>query len=146
MILAAKLVLNCHELRSNLGSRMNPVLSATLVSVLTGLGGLLPVAADGAEDSPAVAQANQWRAEHRIIDLHQHIGATSQHLARAIKIMDAAGVGIGVNLTAGTVTPGKDGGPSEFEREKQLADTLYTGRFLHYVNLDYAGWDRPDLS
>ena len=125
---------------------MNPVLLATLVSLLAGYGGLLPVGADGAEDSPVVQQANQWRAEHRIIDLHQHIGSTTQHLARAIKIMDAAGVGIGVNLTAGTVTPGKEGGPSEFEREKQLADTLYPGRFLHYVNLDYAGWDRADFS
>jgi predicted TIM-barrel fold metal-dependent hydrolase len=96
--------------------------------------------------APALSQPQQWRAEHRIIDLHQHIDCTTQHLVRAIKIMDAVGIGIAVNLTAGTVTPGKDGGPSEFEREKQLADKLYPGHFLHYVNLDYTGWDRPDFS
>jgi predicted TIM-barrel fold metal-dependent hydrolase len=88
----------------------------------------------------------QWRAQHLIIDLHQHIDCTTQRLARAVKIMDAAGVGIGVNLTAGTVTPGADGSPSEFEQNKGIADKLYPGRFLQYVNLDYADWDKPDFS
>src|SRR4030095_14608826 len=85
----------------------------------------------------AARQATEWRAAHRTIDLHQHIDATTQHVARAIKIMDAVGIGVGVDLTAGTVTPGKDGGPTEFERAKKLMDTLYPGRFLHYMNLDY---------
>jgi predicted TIM-barrel fold metal-dependent hydrolase len=93
-----------------------------------------------------VEQAKEWRAEHRIIDLHQHIDFTTQHLARAIKIMDAVGVGIGVNLTAGVVTRGADGGPSEFERNKTLADALYPGRFIHYMNLDYTAWDEPDFA
>jgi hypothetical protein len=44
------------------------------------------------------------------------------------------------------VTPGKNGEPSQFERFKKLTDTLYPGRFLHYMTLDYAGWDRPDFS
>lgn len=87
-----------------------------------------------------------WRSQHLIIDLHQHIDCTTQRLARAVKIMDAAGVGVGVNLTAGTVTPGPNGAPSEFEQNKRLADTLYPGRFLQYVNLDYADWDKPDFS
>ena len=73
----------------------------------------------------------QWRAQHLIIDLHQHIDCTTQRLARAVKIMDAAGVGIGVNLTAGTVTPGADGSPSEFEQNKGIADKLYPGRFCN---------------
>jgi predicted TIM-barrel fold metal-dependent hydrolase len=89
--------------------------------------------------------ADLWRAQHLIIDLHQHIDCTTQRLARAVKIMDAVGVGIGVNLTAGTVTPGTNGRPSEFEQNKHMADTLFPGRFLHYVNLDYTDWDRPDF-
>src|SRR5215467_10497102 len=99
-----------------------------------------------AAERPTVSPADLWRAQHFIIDLHQHIDCTTQRLARAVKIMDAAGVGIGVNLTAGTVTPGTNGGPSEFEQNKRLADALYPGRFLQYVNLDYSDWDRPDFS
>jgi predicted TIM-barrel fold metal-dependent hydrolase len=94
----------------------------------------------------AQAQAAQWRAEHRLIDLHQHLDFTTQHLARAIKIMDAAGLGTVVNLGTGTVTPGRDGAPSEFERNKQMADELYPRRFYHYMVLDYSGWDQADFS
>jgi predicted TIM-barrel fold metal-dependent hydrolase len=92
------------------------------------------------------SEPSSWRAEHRIIDLHQHIHCTTQHLARAVKIMDSVGIGLAVNLTGGTVTPPKRGGPSEFEANKTLADGLYPGRFLHYLNLDYAEWDQPDFS
>lgn len=101
----------------------------------------------GARSEAALLQSpGLWRAQHRIIDLHQHIDCTTQALARAVKIMDAAGVGIGVNLTPGTVTPGPQGGPSEFEQNKAVADALYPGRFLQYMNLDYSDWDRPDFS
>ncbi len=58
-------------------------------------------------------EADQWRAEHRFIDLHQHIDYTTQHLARAVKIMDAVGLGIGINLSGGTVTAGTNGAESE---------------------------------
>ncbi len=91
-------------------------------------------------------QADLWRAQHRIVDLHQHIDCTTQALARAVKIMDAVGVGIGVNLTPGTVTRSPQGGPSEFEQNKAVADALYPGRFLQYMNLDYSDWDRPEFS
>jgi predicted TIM-barrel fold metal-dependent hydrolase len=91
-------------------------------------------------------QADQWRSEHRLIDLHQHINGTTQHITRAVKVMDAVGLGIGVNLTAGTVTPGKNGGPSEFERTRRMADSLFPGRFIHYMNLDYTGWDKADFA
>lgn len=94
----------------------------------------------GSVDLPAT-----WRSQHRTIDLHQHVDYTTQHLARAIKIMDAAGLGLVVNLSGGTVTSG-NGQASEFERNKTMADTLYPGRFLHYMNLDYSGWDAPDFS
>ncbi|HXG48739.1 MAG TPA: amidohydrolase family protein, partial [Methylomirabilota bacterium] len=94
----------------------------------------------------ARGEPDQWRAAHRLIDLHMHVSYTTQHLARAVRIMDAAGLGLGVNLSGGTVTPGTNGGPSEFERNKKLADDLFPGRFLHYFNLDYKGWDAPDFS
>jgi hypothetical protein len=61
----------------------------------------------------------------RIIDLHQHIDCATQQLARAVKIMDAVGIGLGVNLSGGSVVPGKDGAPSEFERNKAVSDALY---------------------
>lgn len=91
-------------------------------------------------------QADQWRAEHRLIDLHQHINFTPEHLARAVKIADSVGIGIITNLGTGTVTPRPNGQPSEFETNKRLADTLHPGRFIHYMILDYAGWDTPDWS
>ena len=99
-----------------------------------------------AAEANVLKPADLWRSDHLIIDLHQHIDCTTQRLARAVKIMNAAGIGIGVNLTAGTVTPGKNGAPSEFEQNKKLADTLFPGRFLQYVNLDYTDWDQPDFS
>ena len=91
-------------------------------------------------DSP-----DDWRREHRVIDLHMHIDAKEERYARAIRIMDAAGIGIGVNLSGGTVTRG-EGGKSEFEATKEMADRLYPGRFVHYMNLDYAGWNEPDFA
>jgi len=101
----------------------------------------------GADDAAAIRdQATTWRSEHRIIDLHQHIDCTTQHLSRAARIMDAVGLGIAINLSGGYVTRTNSAVPSEFERNKQLADRLFHGRFLQYMNLDYAGWDAPDFS
>jgi predicted TIM-barrel fold metal-dependent hydrolase len=59
--------------------------------------------------------------------------------------MDAAGIGIGVNLSGGTVTP-KNDGRSDFERNKMMADENFPGRFVHYMNLDYSDWDEPDFA
>jgi predicted TIM-barrel fold metal-dependent hydrolase len=103
-------------------------------------------AAEKCEVSEAQRQAEVWRAEHRTIDLHQHINGTTQHISRAAKIMDAVGIGIAVNLSGGTVTRPKPGEPSELERTKAIADTLFPGRFLYYMNLDYAGWNEPDFA
>ncbi|HEX6986308.1 MAG TPA: amidohydrolase family protein, partial [Planctomycetaceae bacterium] len=64
---------------------------------------------------------------------------------RAVRIMDAAGIGVAVSLGSGTVTPGPDGGPSAFERAKRMTDELYPGRFVHYMILDYRGWDDEDF-
>ncbi len=91
-------------------------------------------------------QADRWRAEHRIIDLHQHLDYQPELLARAIKIMDASGIGLGIDLTPGTVTPGPDGQPGEFESHKKMEDSLFPGRWVQYMNLDYKDWDRPDFA
>ena len=117
--------------------------SSAFLAVLT----LLQPAAR-AKDDVAAAQKEtaQWRAEHRTIDLHLHIEAKEERYARAVKIMDAAGLGLGVNLSGGTVTRGTNAAPSEFERNKALADRLFPGRFLQYMNLDYKGWDQPDFA
>lgn len=97
-----------------------------------------------AADNSAQAQAQQWRADHRTIDMHMHIEAKEERYQRALGIMNQAGIGIGVNLSGGTVTRGTNGGPSEFERNKAIADKVGPGRFLLYFNLDYAAWDKPD--
>ncbi|MEY2410152.1 MAG: hypothetical protein QOF48_2822 [Verrucomicrobiota bacterium] len=108
---------------------------------------LFSIAAAGRDDVAATREAAaRWRAEHRTIDLHMHIEAQPERYDRAIKIMDVAGIGIGVNLSGGTVTPGTNGGPSEFERNRQLAESRGPGRFLLYFNLDYKGWDKPDFA
>ncbi len=101
---------------------------------------------NGAAGGPVPNPAAEWRAEHLLVDLHQHIGYENQHLARAVKIMDAVGIGVAINLSGGTVTPGKNGPPSEFEQNKTRADALYPGRFLQYMNLDYTDWDEPDFA
>jgi hypothetical protein len=86
-----------------------------------------------------------WRKERRIIDLHQHLEAAPERFERAIGILDRSGVGIGVILGAGTVTA-KEGQPSDFEKARTLADSLYPGRFMHHMLLDYNGWDDADWS
>jgi predicted TIM-barrel fold metal-dependent hydrolase len=118
--------------------RMNSLFSAAcLLSLASVLHGEVRV---GTNQNPA-----DWRAERRLIDMHLHLSYTREHLARAIKNLNDAGIGIGVNLSGRTVTP-KEGGPSEFERNKKFADELYPGRFVHYMNLDYSGWDEPDFA
>ena len=108
---------------------------------------LLASAATASEDwDLAQREAQQWRAEHRIIDLHQHLDYKPELLARAIQVLDASGVGLGVDLTPGTVTPGPNGGPSEFEQHKKMEDSLFPGRWVQYMNLDYQNWDQPDFA
>ena len=117
---------------------------ALILFLLLALQGLRPASAAPASPGTATGPA-QWRAEHRLIDMHQHIDCSKEHLDRAVRIMDRAGIGVAVNLSGGTVThaPGE---VSEFEKNKQQTDKLYPGRFLHYMNLDYTGFDDPDFS
>lgn len=113
-----------------------PLLLASLHTVSPALAG---------PESPSPWPGDAWRREHRIIDLHQHIDGTEEHIRRAVRIMDQAGVGVGVNLSGGVVTA-KAGEKSEFERVKALCDRLAPDRFAQYFNLDYAGWDAPDFA
>src|SRR5579859_3897645 len=110
----------------------------TIILGLTGVS-LLTVCAWGSSPSPSTSAAlpAQWRAENRIIDLHQHLDYTEALLARAIKVMDASGVGLGIDLTPGTVTRGPKGELSEFETHKKFEDTLFPARWVQYMNLDY---------
>jgi predicted TIM-barrel fold metal-dependent hydrolase len=96
---------------------------------------------------PARQQADAWRAAHKLIDLHMHIDPTPAHAALAVRVMDAAGIGVAVDLSGGTVTHAA-GQRSEFEQTKAFfdADPHTHGRFLQYMNLDYAGWDAPDFA
>lgn len=100
--------------------------------------GMGPVEVIG--DTPA-----GWRTERRLIDVHMHIEARPERFERALRIMDAVGIGVGVNLSGGTTTA-EGGGESEFRRVKAMADRVAPGRFVHYMNLDYRGWDEPDFS
>ena len=91
------------------------------------------------------AQADAWRAAHRLIDLHMHVDATPEPMAQAVRVMDAVGIGVGINLSGGTVTR-DHAGSSAFERTKTFTDERFPGRFLEYMNLDYADWDAPDFA
>ena len=88
---------------------------------------------------------DSWRTARRLIDLHVHVGMRPTFLDRAVRIMDTAGIGVAVNLSGGTVTSKADA-PSGFERNLKLVRKRHPDRFVHYMNLDYAGWDEPDFS
>jgi len=74
-----------------------------------------------------------------------HVEPTLEHMGRAVRIMDAVGVGLAVNLSGGTVTHAK-GQPSDFELTKKFTDEHFPGRFVEYMNLDYADWDAPNFA
>jgi predicted TIM-barrel fold metal-dependent hydrolase len=120
-------------------------LGITTVSLLRGTA--VPSTSRAAELSPRAAAFDPatWRKEHRIIDLHQHIDGPGTRFDRAIGIMDAAGVGVGTVLGAGTVTH-KEGELSQFEKVKRTGETKYRDRFIYHMILDYRGWDAPDWS
>ena len=104
------------------------------------------------DDAAAVRrEADAWRAQHLLIDLHEHIDKAPEHLATAVRVMDAVGIGVAVNLSGGVVTRGKSkpaavASPSELEETKRTADALHPGRFLQYMNLDYTDWNEADFA
>lgn len=100
---------------------------------------------EGAGIEAAKAQGDAWRAAHRLIDMHMHIDPTPEHMGQAVRVMDAVGIGVGIDLSGGTVTRDHEGS-SVFERTKKFADERFPGRFLEYMNLDYSDWDSPDFA
>lgn len=117
--------------------------SSTLAAAVSLLLTTATTAAD--RETPPPWPGDEWRRAHRIIDLHQHINATEEHIQRAVRILNRVGVGVGVNLTGGTVTA-KPGELSEFEKNQALATRLAPNRFIHYFNLDYSAWNEPDFA
>ena len=98
-----------------------------------------------AQSDPPEVQANRWRERGAIIDLHMHLWMRKTALDRAVAVMDASGLGVGVNLSGGTVTRKSEGQPSAFERNVEFADRLHPGRFVHYMNIAWpasdGGWE-----
>jgi predicted TIM-barrel fold metal-dependent hydrolase len=98
----------------------------------------------GYDEAEIRRQAAIWRTAHLLIDVHEHVDPAPAHLAQAVRMLDAVGVGLAVNLSGGTVTrQGKN--PSEFQLVKAMFDELVPGRFVEYMNLDYTDWDKPDF-
>ncbi len=91
----------------------------------------------------ATDEAARWRAEKRIIDLHMHVSGSDDRIERAVKIMDAAGIGVGVNLSGDTTLP-RLGTVSRFAQNRERAARVAPRRFVHSMNLDYSRWDEPD--
>jgi predicted TIM-barrel fold metal-dependent hydrolase len=77
--------------------------------------------------------------------LHEHIDPSPDPIAQAVRVMDAVGIGVAVELSGGTTTH-KGNAPSSFELTKKALDERAPGRFVSYMNLDYEGWDAPDFS
>ncbi len=94
-------------------------------------------------DPKVQAEAAQWRAEGRLIDLHMHVSGTDERIARAVGIMDEVGIGIGVNLSGDGSLP-KIGTVSRLAQNRDRAERAAPRRFVHYMNLDYSHWDKPD--
>jgi predicted TIM-barrel fold metal-dependent hydrolase len=110
------------------------------------IAGLLASTTAGrAASPPDRSLPEQWRRERRIIDLHQHVNGTEEHMTRWLRLMDRVGVGVGVNLSGGTVTA-KPGEASAFERVRDLTARIAPGRAVLHFNLDYADWDEPDFA
>jgi len=107
-----------------------------------------PPAPSPDEQAATRREADGWRKDHLLIDLHEHIDPTPEHIARAVRIQDAVGIGLAVELSGGVVTSPRDGrsGPSDFELTKAALDQLAPGRFVEYMNLDFTDWDRPDFA
>ena len=130
-------------------SQIRLLLAVTIVLFLSGTFPRQAAAQkDGNTLSSPLADAmspDVWRREHRIIDLHQHIETSAERYQRAVGILDRSGVGIGCVLGSGTVTA-KEGQTSDFQKSRELSESLYPGRFLHHMILDYSGWDDPDWS
>ncbi|WP_442485710.1 amidohydrolase family protein [Aeoliella sp. SH292] len=87
--------------------------------------------------------ADVWRKERRLVDMHMHIESKPERFERAVGIMNAAGVGLGVELGSGTVVA-PEGENSGIEKNMEIAREVAPGRFLNYMILDYSGFEKDD--
>ena len=83
------------------------------------------------------AQAHRSAHAHRA-DARAHGAGRPRHGRRRASAS-------AINLSGGTVTR-DHAGTSAFEETKKFADERFPGRFLEYMNLDYADWDTPDFA
>jgi predicted TIM-barrel fold metal-dependent hydrolase len=92
---------------------------------------------------PPAVSPDVWRKEHRIIDLHMHIDAKKERFTAPVRIMDAAGVGIGA--TSAAAPSARTGRKVGVRTVKEMADQLYPDRFrpLHEPRLRRV--ERPDF-
>lgn len=138
-----------HRLRSksvaNTQLTPNPPMTRHILTLAYLLIAFVPLAVAQTDPRADALSPEVWRRERRIIDLHMHIEGKPERYERAIRIMDPAGIGVGIELGSGTVTH-KPGEVSEFEKAVKLSNEEYPGRFLHYMLLDYTDWDSPDWS
>ena len=105
--------------------------------------GILLLIQPAPADEAAREEAATWRAEKRIIDLHMHVSGTDARIERAVGIMDSAGIGIGANLSGDASIPRVEA-VSKLAQNIARADRVAPRRFVHYMNLDYSHWDKPD--
>jgi predicted TIM-barrel fold metal-dependent hydrolase len=89
--------------------------------------------------------ADDWRAAHKLVDVHFHVDVTPEAASTAVRVMDAAGIGVALNLSGGVTTHGKHE-PSAFEVTKAFFDEQAPGRFIESMNLDYTDWDKPTFA
>ena len=61
-------------------------------------------AAAGGETDPRAdaLNADVWRREQRLIDVHMHVEGDPQRYERAVRVMNAAGIGVALELGSGT--------------------------------------------
>jgi hypothetical protein len=118
--------------------------SATAAAAASASASAAPSASVAAPALDVRAQGDAWRAAKRLIDMHVHVEPLPERFAQAVKILDASGIGVAIDLSGGTVTHAA-GQPSAFEQTKKLVDERFPGRFLLYMNLDYTAWDSPDF-
>lgn len=85
-------------------------------------------------------QPEALRAGAGVVDLHMHLWMRKEALDRAVEVMDASGVGVGINLSGGSSIRPKNGAPSPLERSIRTTDRLHPGRFVHYMNV---AWPKP---
>ncbi|MCA9261497.1 MAG: amidohydrolase family protein, partial [Planctomycetales bacterium] len=104
-------------------------------------------AAAGGETDPRAdaLNADVWRREQRLIDVHMHVEGDPQRYERAVRVMNAAGIGVALELGSGTTLAPVDG-LSKFENAIRISSVAQPGRFMHDMVLDYAGWSDSEWS